>query len=106
MVWIERNLRVFQATAAVCAVVATAIVLWFNVPPGRALHLTRAQLAAVALPWLVGLIAFAPVLYTSWCRRVGSMPGRLMTRAFVAVFLAAVLAVFAGLYGHFVFQLF
>jgi hypothetical protein len=105
MVWIERNLRMFQATVAVCAIVAAAIVLWFNVPPGRA-HLTRFQLGAVALPWLVGMVAFAPVLYASWSRRVGSMPGRLIIRGFVVLFLATVLALFAGLYGHFVFQLF
>jgi hypothetical protein len=57
MVWIERNLRVFQATAAVCAIVAAAIVLWFNVPPSRVLHLTRIQLGALAFPWLVGMLA-------------------------------------------------
>jgi hypothetical protein len=106
MVWIERNLRMFQATAAVCAIVAAAIVLWFNVPPGRAIDLTRMKLGAVALPWLVGMVAFAPVLYIGWSRGVTSIPGRLTIRAFVAAYLAAVIVIFGGLYGHFVFQLF
>src|SRR5258708_30333972 len=106
MEWIGSKIRVFQATAALSAIVASAIVLWVNVPPGRVFHPTRFQFGLLGLPWLVGMVAFTPIAYVSWSKSVRSTTGKWMIRAFLAVFLAAVLTIFATFYGHFVFQFF
>jgi|GEM_PF-4345187 len=106
MDWIAKNLRVFQTTTVVCAISAAAIVAWFNVPAGRTIHLSRTQCGIVFLPWFVGMIAFAPWVYVSWSRGVKSALGRLSVGAFVAVYFAAVLVIFVGIYGHFLFQVF
>ena len=102
MVGIERNLRFFQLTAAVCWIVAIAIVLWFNVPTSRVVVVTRLEVGVLLLPWLVGMFALAPLLYARWSRGVIS---RLRTSA-TAVYVAALVVVFSVAHGHFVFQLF
>lgn len=66
MDWSLRRLQLLKATAAVSAIVASAIVLWFNVPAGRSIELTRAQFGLLVLPWLVFFASFLPLVYHSW----------------------------------------
>lgn len=106
MIWIERKKRAFQAAAAVSAILMSALVLWVNVRPGRVSHPTRFQAGVFALPWLAWFIAFAPLAYLSWTKRVRSAPVRLLIAGFLSLYLMVVFAGFGFFYGRYVFRIF
>ena len=106
MDWIERNRRLLQASSAVCAILAAAIVLWFNLSPRREFNITRMQLGFIVLPWLVGFAAFTPLLWLDSAKGGRSTTEKVATRAVIAFVSAAGVVIFAGVYAHFVFRLF
>jgi hypothetical protein len=98
--------RLFALAALASAAVALAIIAWFNIPARRSIKLSPSQAALLLLPWLVFFVSFTLWGHARFAGRIASKGGRRILVYCTALFTAMWLAVFAGIYGHFIFKVF
>jgi len=98
--------RHFAVAAMASAAVAIAIIAWFNIPARRSIELSPSQAALIFLPWLVFFVSFTLWGHARFAGRITSKGSRRVLVCCTALFTAMWLAVFAGIYGHFIFKVF